>query len=281
MPQSTVRKIQSFYSKLSDKEKKIADYILEHRHDIIHSTISEVASDVRVADATVFRFCKRIGFNGFQEMKIALASEVTPPIQQIHEEISEEDDIHTIAMKVFKSNMLTLENTLAILSPEAILKATEYLNSANKIHFFGTGGSAIVALDAYHKFMRTGIPSFAFTDSHFQLMAASQMDKDDVAVIISHSGVNKDTINILKTVNTTGAKTIAITAFPKSPIAQQSDILLLTTSEETEYRSEALSSRIAQLTLIDALYVNVMVSNKEESKIALDKLRSAISQTRG
>lgn len=280
MTHTTVRKIQSYYSRLSEKEKKIADYIIEHQQHIIHSTISEIAEELNVADATVFRFCKRIGFGGFQEMKINLAAEITKPIQQIHEEISEQDDIHTIGIKVFKSNIQTLENTLALLTPETIEKATMMLSQAKKIYFFGTGGSAVIAMDAYHKFMRTGIPTFAFIDSHFQLMSASQMTSEDVGVIISHSGVNQDTLHILNTAKNSGAKTIAITAFPKSSIAQNADISLLTTSEETEYRSEALSSRIAQLSLIDALYVNLMVLHKEQSKVALNKLRNAIAQTR-
>jgi len=137
-----------------------------------------------------------------------------------------------------------------------------------------------VAMDAFHKFVRTGIKAFAFIDSHFQLMSASQLGENDVAVVISHSGTNKDTLNILKTAKKNGAKTIGITSFPKSPICQFSDVALYTSSEETEYRSEALSSRIAQLSLIDALYVNIMVLNKEKAKQSLGKVREAISNTR-
>lgn len=280
MPQITVRTIQSNYSRLSEKEKLIADYILENPQLIIHATISEIAEKLEIADATVFRFCKRIGFAGFQEMKISLATDLSKPSIAIYDKITDNDNVHTVATKVFKANVQTLENTLALIKPEAIEKAVSLLNDAAHIYFFGTGGSAIIAMDAYHKFMRTGARCFTFIDSHFQLMAASQMQKDDIAIVISHSGTNKDTLNILKTVQESGAQTIAITAFPKSQIAQNSTITLLTTSEETEYRSEALSSRIAQLSLIDALFVNVMISNKEESKKALSHLRKAISQTR-
>lgn len=280
MPQITLRKIKSTYSRLSEKEKLIADYILATPESIIHATISEIAEKLQIADATVFRFCKRIGFGGFQEMKIGLAADLTVPSPPIYDEITEDDDIQTITTKVFKANVQTIENTLALIKPDAIEEAVTILGNAEHIYFFGTGGSAVIAMDAYHKFMRTGSHCFAFIDSHFQLMAASQMKENDVAVIISHSGANKDTFNILKTTQESGAKTIAITAFPKSPIAQNSAITLLTTSEETEFRSEALSSRIAQLSLIDALFVNLMIHNKEESKEALIHIRNAISKTR-
>ncbi|WML38385.1 MurR/RpiR family transcriptional regulator [Neobacillus sp. OS1-2] len=280
MAQNCLGKIRSNYARLSEKEKKVADYILENPERMIHNTINEVAEDLNVADATVFRFCKRIGFKGYQAMKIALASEIMKPIQQIYEEIGENDTEKTVADKIFQSNIRTLENTLHILDEASIKKAVSLLMQANRVEFYGTGGSNAVAIDAFHKFVRTGIKAFAFIDSHFQLMSASQLCAQDVAVVISHSGTNKDTLNIIKMAKKNGAKTIGITGFPKSPICQYSDVALFTSSEETEYRSEALSSRIAQLSLIDALYVNIMVLNKEKAKHSLEKVREAISDTR-
>jgi RpiR family carbohydrate utilization transcriptional regulator len=280
MTQSCLANIRSHYARFSEKEKKIANYILGHPDKIIHSPINEVAEDLNVADATVFRFCKRIGFKGYQAMKIALASEIITPIKQIHSEINEHDNEKEVAEKVFKSNIRTLENTLQILDNDSIQRAVEYINNANRVEFYGTGGSAVIAMDAFHKFIRTGINSFAFIDSHFQLMSASQLTKNDVAVVISHSGTNKDTFNILKVANENGAKTIGITSFPKSPISQHVDVSLLTSSDETHYRSEALASRIAQLSLIDALYVNTMLANKERAQNSLEKIRCAIAETR-
>jgi RpiR family carbohydrate utilization transcriptional regulator len=280
MAQNCLGKIRSYYARLSEKEKKVADYILQNPDKIIHNTINEVAEDLQVADATVFRFCKRIGFKGYQAMKIALASEIIEPIQQIHEEISENDNEKTVADKIFHSNIRTLENTLQILDETSIQKAVGLLIKAKRVEFYGTGGSNVVAMDAFHKFVRTGIKAFAFIDTHFQLMSASQLGENDVAVVISHSGTNKDTLNVLKTAKKNGAKTIGITSYPKSPICQYSDVALFTSSEETEYRSEALSSRIAQLSIIDALYVNIMILNKEKAKHSLGKVREAISDTR-
>lgn len=280
MSTSCLQTIRSNYARLSDKEKIIAKYIINHPQTIIHSTINEVAEKLNVADATVFRFCKRVGFKGYQAMKIALASEIMTPAQQILEDISEDDNERLVAEKIFKSNIKTLEYTLQVLDETSLTKAVQLLLHASRIHFYGTGGSAVIAMDAYHKFIRTGIQSFAFIDSHFQLMSASQLTGDDTAVIISHSGTNKDTLNILNTANENGARTIAITSYPKSYLSTHADVTLLTSSEETEYRSEALASRIGQLSLIDALYANVMMRNKKDSEAALQKIRSTISETR-
>ncbi|WP_419873851.1 MurR/RpiR family transcriptional regulator [Candidatus Pristimantibacillus sp. PTI5] len=280
MVQNMLGKIRSYYARFSEKEKKIATYILNNPEKIIHSTINEVADDLNVAEATVFRFCKHIGYKGYQAMKIALASEIMTPMQQIYEEINENDNEKAIAEKVFKSNIRTLENTFQILDGDNFAKAVAYIARANRVHFYGIGGSGVIAMDAFHKFIRSGKQAFAFTDAHFQLMSAAQLTKEDVAVVISHSGTNKDTIRILKTASENGAKTIAITGFPKSPISQHADVSLHTSSDETEYRSEALASRIGQLSLIDALYVNVMIINKERANVSLEKVREAISDTR-
>ncbi|MGG1635784.1 MurR/RpiR family transcriptional regulator [Paenibacillus sp. NRS-1760] len=280
MVQNMFGKIRSYYARFTDKEKKIANYILDNPGKIIHSTINEVAFDLNVAEATVFRFCKHIGYKGYQAMKIALASEIMAPTQAIYEEINEHDDEKTIAEKVFKSNIQTLENTYHILDGDDFAEAVSIIAAANRVHFYGIGGSGVIAMDAFHKFIRSGKQAFAYTDAHFQLMSAAQLTKDDVAVVISHSGTNKDTIRILHTANANGAKTIAITGFPKSPISQQADVSLHTSSDETAYRSEALASRIGQLSLIDALYVNVIILNKEKAKTSLEKVREAISDTR-
>jgi RpiR family transcriptional regulator, carbohydrate utilization regulator len=279
MSHSTIRKIQSYYSRLSTTDQAIADFMIEKHEYVVHMTISEVAERLQIADATVFRFCKRIGFNGFQDLKISLAKEKKAP-DEMYDEITDSDDDLTIAHKVFKANIETLENTASLLSQHSIEEAMTAIKEAKGLYFFGVGGSATIAMDGYHKFMRTGTPSYAFIDSHFQLMAASQLSKKDVAIIISHSGSNKDTLQILNTANEAGATTIAITSFPKSIIASKAKIVLLTSSKETEYRSEALSSRIAQLSIIDALFVNLMVHSHEKGQKVLSKIRNAISQTR-
>lgn len=280
MTNSYFNKIRSYYPRFSEKEKQIADYILKNPEKIVHGTINEVAEDLGVADATVFRFCKHMGFKGYQAMKIALASETLLPSKEIHEEITEEDNEREITEKVFKSNIQTLQNTLQLLDQVSIQKAVELFSAADRVHFFGTGGSSVIALDAFHKFIRTGIKASAFTDSHFQLMAASQLTPNDLAVVISHSGTNSDTINILNVALENGAKTIGITSFPKSPISQKANVVLLTSSEETKYRSEALASRIAQLSIIDVLYVNIMIKSKEFSQESLKKARKAILKTK-
>lgn len=273
-------RIRSLYSQFSDKEKKIADYILSDPKKIIHLTINQVAEDLQVADATVFRFCKHIGFKGYQAMKIVLASEVVSPIEDIHETIEEGDSEQEIAKKVFRTNIQSLEDTIHATEEKAYKDAVETIVQARRVEFYGTGGSGIVALDAHHKFLRSGVQSIAYNDPHLQIMSASQLDERDVAVLISHSGTNKDILEVLEILKENEVTTVAITNIAKSPLSQKVDIALYTVSKETDYRSEALSSRIAQLSIIDALLVNVMIRRKERAQETLKKMRSAISRKR-
>ncbi|MFP7492444.1 MurR/RpiR family transcriptional regulator [Terribacillus saccharophilus] len=280
MAQQGLAGITSHYPRLSDKEKKIADFVLAHPEQIVHQTISQVADKLEVSDATVSRFCKRIGYKGYQALKIALAADIITPNEMLHEDVSEQDTAKVIAEKIFHSNTRTLENTLQVLDDKELEQAAALLLGARRAEFYGFGGSNMVAMDAYHKFVRSGVSAFAFPDSHLQLMSASQLSDQDVAFIFSHSGASKDAYQLLQTVKKTGAKTIAITGFPKSPIGRQVDVALHTSSEETEYRSEALASRIAQLSIIDALYVTVIMRQKQKAQASVEKVRNAIAATK-
>ncbi|MGY3715729.1 MurR/RpiR family transcriptional regulator [Sutcliffiella cohnii] len=274
--QSVLMNVRTNYPRFSVTERKIADYILKNPNKIIHSSINQLAEDLDVADSTVFRFCKRIGYKGYQAMKISLASEVVSPIKDIHENVDEGDSFDTIASKVFRANIETLEDTLQIVDEEQLQLAVDTIVSSRSVHLFGSGGSSIIALDAYHKLVRTGLNVQTVTDTHFQLMAASQLTEQDCAVLISHSGSSKDILHILNVVKKNNVKTIAITNFAKSTLSAGVLVPLYTSSKETDFRSEALSSRIAQLTLIDVLYVNILLKKGEEGQAALKKMREAI-----
>ncbi|CAM3874187.1 MurR/RpiR family transcriptional regulator [Alkalicoccus chagannorensis] len=273
-------RIRGIYNNLRDKERRIADYILEYPEEIVHSTISQVAEQLEVAEATVFRFCKRIGFKGYQAMKIALASELVTGVENIHESIKEGDNAKTIAEKVFQTNARTLEETVSVLDEGALEKAVHMLLHSRKVEFYGNGGSGMIASDAHHKFLRTGIPTMAYADSHMQVMSASQLTPADTVVLISHSGTNQDILQAADVAAEQGAGLIALTNLAKSPLSERADVTLYTVSAETDYRSEALASRLAQLSLIDTLYVNVSVARQEEMEQSLNKMRNAISLKR-
>lgn len=276
----TFTRIRAIYSRLSEKEKLVADFILNNPAEVIHGTINQIAEKLDVADATVFRLCKRLGYKGYQAMKIALASEYSFTVKDIHEAVTEDDETRTIVEKVFLSNIQTLEDTLQVIDMQQFSAAVNALIAARKVEFYGCGGSGAVAMDGHHKFLRNGLLSACYTDSHLQMMSASQLTSEDVLVCISHSGMSKDIINALEVAKKNGATTIGITHFAKTPLSLKADIRLHTVSVETDYRSEALASRLAQLCIIDALYVNVSMKLKEQTKASLKRMREAVAVKR-
>ncbi|AJH80142.1 MurR/RpiR family transcriptional regulator [Heyndrickxia coagulans] len=266
-----LHRIQTMYSEFSAKERKIADYILENPQRLVHSTINQVADQLLVADATVFRFCKRIGFSGFQALKIALAAEAARPGKNMDEAVKDTDNEKAVAIKVFESNIQTLQDTIHTLNQKHLHEAVEWICRAKHIVFYGCGSASVIALDALEKFLQTDLAVTAYTDPHLQLLSAARCTKEDVAVFISHAGADKEMLKLLQAVQKTGAKTIAITQFAKSPLSQKADVPLFTVSQEADFRFSSFSARIVQLSLIDTLYVNVMLRYKDTNEEILQK----------
>jgi RpiR family carbohydrate utilization transcriptional regulator len=270
-------RINSNYSQFSNTEKKIADYILLSPESVVNKTIDQIAEDLNVAISTVFRFSKRIGFKGFQAMKIALASEISEPFKEmVQERINENDNEQAITEKIFNNNIRMFKETIQVMDFTALKKAINVITSGNLIQFFGTGTSNMVALDAHHKFIGSGISTIAYGDSHLQLRSASQLTEKDVAVLISHSGTDHEILELLEIAKDKGAATLGITKFSNSPLSKKADVVLYTVSNETENSGDSYS-RILQLSLIDSLYVNVMSAKKGAAKNSLGKLTAYLS----
>jgi RpiR family transcriptional regulator, carbohydrate utilization regulator len=244
-------------SKLRDSEKKIIEFIEQNQEEIIHLSITEVAERSETSESSVVRLCKRLGYKGFQDLKINLAKEVIAPEKQILEVIEKGDDLVMIKKKVFQSNIQALYDTIEVCNDDEIRKAVEAISNARLIEFYGTGGSGTVALDAHHKLLKLGIKSFAYNDPVLQAMSASVLTNEDVVIGISHTGSNTDVLAALKLAKEAGATLICITNSSKSPITNISDIVLQSASKESLFRTDAFSSRIAQLTIIDLLVAAV------------------------
>ncbi|MCL1631147.1 MurR/RpiR family transcriptional regulator [Sporolactobacillus sp. CPB3-1] len=255
-------RIQSAYPHLSEKERKIADYILEDPKETIHSSINQVAARIKVADATVFRLCRRLGFKGFQEMKIVLAADIARSKRFTEKDEEQKDSILNLAEKVFQDNIRTLENTYQILNGEAFKKAVNYLAHSERIAFFGSSGSALIAQEAHRKFVRAGIMTYAPGDGEFQMLSASQLTEHDAAVFISYSATDKHLVQVARTVKQRNCPAIGITGFMKSALAELMDVAMHTVSVPTDFRSESYVARAAQVTMIDALFVSVMNERK-------------------
>lgn len=259
--------IHSRYNAFTNTEKKVADYILANLADVIYMSITDLADACHVGEASVFRFCKSMDFKGYQEFKIVLAHSISVDNEtpQLSNSVTLEDSLEELASKVLNSNVQALTETFHLLDQHTLEEATNCLVEANRIQFFGVGSSAITAMEAKNKFMRISNKTDFTLDSHLQIMSASLMGPDDVAIVISYSGSTKDMIEIAKVVKERRAKLILITRFSKSPLTSFSDYTLLCGANEGPLQGGSLTAKLAQLYLLDLLYFNYFRKTNEQS----------------
>ena len=272
--EKTSLKIKMLYNEMGKAEKQIADWIMENPGKIISLSIVELAEQCKCGEATIVRFSKRLGLSGYQELKISLASEGGG--SHISTNISDKDSAFDIYEKVCNDIYMSLEKTKKSLNADALSKAAEKICKAKNIVVFGLGNSASVAIDASHKFLRAGLSAVAYSDNHMQVIAASHLTAEDVAIAITHSGSSKDIVEALKLAKEHGATTIAITNSGKSPVLKQADIVLSTTADETQYNILALNSRIVQLAIIDSLYFYVVYNKSAKALESIKETERAL-----
>lgn len=272
--------IESQKASLSAKEQLVAEFILADPGSAVHPSLEELADRIGVSDSTLFRFVRKIGYDGYQQFRIALATETVEPRQTVYETTDEVEDAESAIEMVFRANMKALELTKGMLNRADMERSAELLSSAGRVQIFGVGGSGIVAHDLYHKLLRTGVPCVAPGDFHLQLMQASQAQENEVAVVVSHSGSNKDTLMITDILKGTGCSIIAITSHARSPLGKLADITLRSEGSASPYVSEAFSARISQLSITDTLYVEVMKNLGDAGIAGLEKMRAAIAKRR-
>ncbi len=274
--ESILLKIKRLYPEMGSSERKIADWLTANFQEIIGLSINELATRCGCGEATIVRFSRRLGLSGYQELKLKIAQESANTAQGGVLGVEQNDSCYDIFNKRIRDIAVALENTKTVLSPLEIEKAANVIKDARRIVIFGLGNSASIAVDAQHKFLRAGLDAIAYCDNHMQAIAASHLHKGDVAIGVSHSGASIDVVDALKTARETGATTICITNFGESPINEHSDIVLNTRSDETKYSILAMSSRIAQLAIFDAIYTYIVMHSNKAAVRAIKDAETAL-----
>lgn len=256
-------KISLLYTTLSDAEKKVADYILAHPEEARYQSLPRMAEVTEVSQTTVIRFCRSIGYSGYADFKVALvegmvvhelmdATELPP-----YSDISSDDDMKTLVLKVFRMEVNAIMGTQDILDLVDFQKAVDAVASADRVEVVGVGSSLPVVMDLHYRLLRSGVDARFAVDSHMQSINCSLLSEGDVCIVVSYSGETRDTLESAHVARAAGAVLVVVTNFPKSTMANMADARLITASQRTSWIDEALSGRIVQLTLFDALCVAV------------------------
>ena len=248
-----LQRLRASESSLPPKSRRIARFILAQPDQVVHMSITQLAEATQVSEGSIVALCQQMGARGFQQLKISLAQELVNAVQFIHEDLERGDDTASIVRKIFASNAQALTDTLGVLDLAQMTRAVEAIRAARRVELYGIGSAAPVVEDAYYRLMRIGIDVRLVVDSHIQAISASQTGPDVATLTVSHSGSTHETLAATRLAHEAGATTICITNFARSPIVKFSDIVLATTARETRFRTEAMTSRIAQLAIVDAL----------------------------
>jgi RpiR family carbohydrate utilization transcriptional regulator len=277
---AVLARIRTLRPSLTPSEAAVAALTLARAAEVVGLGVAALARRAGVSTATVLRFSHTLGFAGFKDFKIALAVESGRSPAVLAEEIRDADPPAQIARKVFQADMQAIGQTLELLDERAFNRAVGTLDTARRIEVYGIGSSAPIAVDAYYRLLRIGLPVGVVTDAHMQAVSASLLRKGDVALVISHTGRTRETLTAAEQARAAGATVIALTSFQRSPVTRIAHVVLVTASAETAFRVEAMASRIAHLSVIDALYVALATRRRHDALEALGRTSAIIEEKR-
>lgn len=278
---SALNLIKKNLSSMSDTEKKIGTYLVEHASQAIYMTTRRLAVETGVSEGSIINFSTKLGFSGFSDLKINLAQQMSPEANYIFDGVTVEDS-PKFAMKKMIDNMIsTMQTTFEVISEQELCAVANLLMEAKgRIEVYGMGNSSVVANDIYYRLMRIGLPIYAVTDPHISAISASLLNEQCVAIGISHSGRTIETLDTMKRAKERGAKTVCLTDYANSPLAKLCDYAIVIASKEAEIRKEAVTARLAQLLVFDSLCAYISCQKKDESVSLMDKVIDIIDEHR-
>jgi RpiR family carbohydrate utilization transcriptional regulator len=277
--QNLFKAIQQTHEQLRKSERKVADYVLEHRAKVVQMRIVDLAAAAGVSEPTVVRFCRAIGFDGFQGFKLTLAQFVASNTSYEQFRLDSRDSVEEFKEKIFDSTMGNLMRVKSDLDAANLEKAIVALAQTRRVDCYGFGASAPICSDAQHKFFRLNMSAAAYSDPHLQTMAAVTLQPGDVVIAISQTGRTKDLLHTTQLAMDAGATVIALCP-SNTPLAQQVQIPLYIDLDEDKELNTLMSSRITQMVVIDVLAVGVTMQLGEEAKAHLKTIKRSLKSLR-
>ncbi|MDX0489974.1 SIS domain-containing protein [Sinorhizobium medicae] len=265
-------RLRSVLPRLSDAERRVALWMLKNVDLSIRQSMSAIAQATDVSDTTVLRMCRTAGFEGFTDLKLALAQEPREAIE--HSSGEPEASALQAAGRLFRAITQALNDTFGVLDEATFAKALDLVANAKHIMVGGVGGSGIVAQAFYQRCIRLGLRCDAPIDSQLQIMHAALTGPGDLVVAISYSGITSDPVLVLQEAKARGASTLCITGNSSSALARLADVVLVSVSHEQG--SEPMAAQIAQMTLVDALYAALVARNPEPAQLTEERMVNAI-----
>ena len=245
------------------------------------ATIVELAERSGTSPATITRFCRAMGFEGYADLRLGIAAETGRARSagwtvDIGREIQPGDPLSRVLDQIMAADTRAMHDTAALLDLAEVERAAVAIAGASRVNIFGASGSALVGEEMQFSLHRIGVAAWAWSDVHEGLASAALLGAGDVALGISHTGQTRETIELLAEAGSRGATTVALTGFPRSPLAELADIVLVTASQATTFRPDALSARHPQLVVLDLLYIAVAQRTHDRAHAAFRRTAQAV-----
>ena len=269
-----IRRITDSQSSLRKSEAKVASYVLENLDEVIKMRIVDLASESAVSEPTVIRFCRAIGFDGFQSFKLQLAQQLGLGSVFTQFAVEDSDTVADLLNKVFDTTVGSLITVRDEINPAVLEQAIDTISNARRVEFYGFGASGSVAADAQHKFFRLQLSSAAYTDPHIQRMSAISLGSEDVVVAISQSGETQALLESVELAREAGANVIGL-APQNTSLSRLCNLAIYVNMEEDLESFTPVSSRIAHLVVIDVLATGVARHRKPLLKEHLERLEKS------
>lgn len=269
-----IRRITESQSSLRKSEAKVASYVLENLDEVIEMRVVDLASKSSVSEPTVIRFCRGIGFDGFQSFKLQLAQQLGLGSVFTQFAVEDSDTVADLLNKVFDTTVGSLITVRDEINSAVLEQAIDTISDARRVEFYGFGASGSVAADAQHKFFRLQLSSAAYTDPHIQRMSAISLGSEDVVVAISQSGETQALLESVELAREAGANVIGL-APQNTSLSRICNLAIYVNMEEDLESFTPVSSRIAHLVVIDVLATGVARHRKPLLKEHLERLEKS------
>lgn len=251
--------IRTKYNTLSDSQKEVAKYILENPDKVMMHTLNEVAAACNVSETTVLRFLHKLNYNSYQLFRINLTQEISVnKPEAVYEDVSFQDSTNDVIEKIIHSTVSSVADSRQIIDTDSVEQVVKKILDAKRIIVAGVGASGFIAQDMHHKLIKLGLDAVCSNDAHIMNILATGLDSESFLLLFSHSGESREVLDMAAIAAEHRCEIGAVTSYARSSLANKAKYVLCSSSHETMFRSDAMTSRIVQIVIIDILYVRLV-----------------------
>lgn len=273
--------IRTRYKALSQSQALVAEYVMANPEKVMLLSLFDLATACGVSEPTVIRFLRKLGYASYQVFRVAVAqNSARDTDKSLYSDVAQGDSCRDIMHKVISSTKCSLDDLPQVLSPESLEAAGRLILHARQVLILGVGASYAIAFDFYHKLLKLGISVQSCNDPHLININCRNLNPDCLLIAISHSGESREILDGVSGAEAAGCPICAITSFPSSSLAKKSTVKIISSSLETNYRSDSMTSRIIQLCIIDMLYIHLALTGGEPMLERIRASRFAVAQNK-